>query len=83
MENKLEFVKYIISKNIKSARCGIFSTRNLVGDEMTTLYRDNDIQIDICYHWEYFEVFGLSENEFEVLAAYYEYLVDEIEGDDE
>lgn len=38
---------------------------------MTTIYADGDLIIDICYGYSYFEVFGLSEEDFEELRKYY------------
>lgn len=69
--DKLEIAKRIIKENIDDARCGIFDTRNLVGDTMETLYDSDNLTIDICYFWMYFEVFGLTEEEFEILKRYY------------
>lgn len=64
-------VKQVIKENYKYADCGIFFTRNLVGDSMKTVHENEDIQIDICYEWAYFEVFGLTEDEQEVIESYY------------
>ena len=44
-----------------------FNTRNLVGDEMTTVYEKNGIIVDFCEHWGYIEIFGLPDTEFEYL----------------
>lgn len=71
---KLEIAKKIIEENIEDADCGIFDTRNNAGDLMTTIYEDEELQIDICYGWGYFEVFGLSEEEFYELESFYESL---------
>ena len=78
MNNKLEIAKKIIKENYKNANCGIFDCRNLVGDSMTTIYDEDGLQIDICYHWSYFEVFGLTDNEFTELESYYEELANEV-----
>lgn len=74
MENKLEIAKKIIKENYDDANCGIFNLRNLVGDYMETIYAENGLYIDICYNWAYFEVFGLSDEEFEELEKYYKKL---------
>lgn len=74
--SRLEKAKEIIEKNIEDARYGIFNTRNIVGDRMTSLYDDGDLQIDICYDWGYFEVFGLSDEEFEQLEEFYRLIED-------
>lgn len=68
---KLKKAKEIVEKYFTAADCGIFNTRNIVGDHMETLYKDDEITIDICYHWSYFEVFGLSANEFKELDRFY------------
>lgn len=67
----LEKAKEIIKDNIKDAKCGIFDSRNVVGDPMTCIYYEDGLQVDICYGYEYFEVFGLSDEEFETLRKYY------------
>lgn len=69
--DKLQRAKEIIKENIDDAGCGIFDCRNTVGDRMATLYDEDGLTIDICYGWEYFEVFGLSDSEFIELAKYY------------
>ena len=69
---KLDIAKIIISERISSADLGIFNSRNIFGDPMTTIYRGNHLTIDICYPYAYFEVFGLSEKEFEELVDFYE-----------
>ena len=38
---------------------------------MTTIYKDNELTIDICYHYSYFEVFGLSKADFSELEKFY------------
>lgn len=69
--NRLEKAKKIIEENYTNANCGIFSTRNTVGDYMETIYCDDEIQIDICRGMKYFEVFGLEDEEFEDLEKFY------------
>lgn len=68
---KLEKAKEIIRRHFNSADCGIFDTRNLVCDPMTTVYNENGLRIDICYRYAYFEVFGLTEKEFQELELFY------------
>ena len=50
---------------------GLFNSHNVVGDEMTNLYKSKDVQLDICFDFEYFEVFGLTDEEFKDLQNYY------------
>ena len=67
-------LKELIKKNYKNADCGLYNTRNTMGDTMTVLYKNGDIRLEICYYWAYFEVFGLSKEEFELLHKFYESL---------
>lgn len=69
--NKLEKAKKVIKEHYKEGDCGIFDSRNIVGDWMTNIYNDNGLAIDICYHYSYFEVFGLSDDEFNELEKFY------------
>lgn len=69
--NNLEKAKTIIKENFEYGDCGLFNTRNIAGDSMFTIYDEDGLQIDICYHWSYFEVFGLSDSEFDDLLDYY------------
>ena len=69
--NKLEKSKAIIKKYFKYGDCGIYNSRNTIGDHMINLYDDGDLAIDICYNYSYFEVFGLSYKEFTDLKKYY------------
>lgn len=69
--SKLEIAKKIIKENFESADCGLYDTRNIVGDPMVTLYSDDGLIIDICYRYAYFEVFGLSSDEFDELGKFY------------
>ena len=50
---------------------GLFNTRNVVNDKMINLYKSKDVQLDICYDYDYFEVFGLTPDEFEDVKQYY------------
>ncbi len=67
----LSKAKEIIKKNYEDGGFGIFNSRNILGDEMVTVYEDENLTIDICYEHSYFEVFGLTDSEFEELKEYY------------
>lgn len=73
--SKLEIAKKIIKENYNEADCGIYNSRNVVGDQMHTIYDDGELQIDICYYCSYFEVFGLSCAEFRELEVFYNGLI--------
>ena len=44
----------------------------MVGDPMGTIYKDDSIKVLGCYHYSYFEVFGLSRDDFDRLKDYYD-----------
>lgn len=68
---ELEKVKKIIKENIEYGDCGIFSTRNIAGDAMETIFKGKYFVVDICYNYSYFEIFGTTQNEFTYLKKYY------------
>ncbi len=70
--SRLDRAKAVIAFHIRDGNCGLFSTRNTVGDTVTTIYEDDGISIDLCSHWSYFEVFGLTDKEFEELDKFYD-----------
>lgn len=51
-----------------------FNTRNIVGDSMETVYKENGITVDYCYRYDYIEIFGLTDEEFEDLIDNYGHL---------
>jgi len=68
---KLETAKKIIEENYYYAKCGIFNCRSLVNDPIALIYNDDGLDIYLCYHWGYFEVFGLTNSEFRELEHFY------------
>lgn len=70
-ETKLEKVKNIVCEHYDEAEHGIFDNRNWAGDPMDTLYEDDELTVDICREYSYFEVFGLTNEEFKELEKYY------------
>ena len=50
---------------------GIFNTRNVVGDEIETIFEGKFFTVDICDYYGYFEVFGMTNEEFDELRKFY------------
>lgn len=69
--DRLSDVMGVIYEHIEDATCGLFFCRNCAGDPMNTIYYDDGVQVDICYSYEYFEVFGLTEKEEKRLEKFY------------
>ena len=55
-----------------------FNTPNTAGDPMTEIYENEGIKLLYAEGYEYFEVFGLSEDEFAVLKNWADYFVKRI-----
>lgn len=47
--------------------CQAFDTRNIAGDEMETVYKEDGITVDYCRCWHYLEIFGLTSKEYNSL----------------
>lgn len=75
MTKTVEKVKEVIENNIEDALWGIFDCRNVAGDPMETIYDDAGVRIELCRNWGYFEVFGLTNEEFLEVESFYKDLV--------
>lgn len=75
-----EIAAKLIKKHFGSADCGLFDCRNIAGDPMEVLYDNGKFSVEICYLYAYFEVFGLSDEEFQKLSDLYR---DLCEGENE
>ena len=73
MTKAVEKVKEVIKNNIEDALYGIFDCRNSVGDQMETIYDESGVRIEICRDWGYFEVFGLTDEEFAEVEYFYNF----------
>ena len=72
--SRIDKVKNVIRDRYVEADCGLFFTRNWIGDPMSTIWEKDGVTIDICYNYQYFEVFGLTEEEEKELLAFYDSL---------
>ncbi len=72
--SRLETAKKIIEEHMDTVMWGIFDTHNIVGDFMRTIFNEDGLTIDICDDCDYFEVFGLTGEEFLELKKFYESL---------
>lgn len=70
-DKEFEMVKDTIRDYQREARCGMYNTRNVVGDSMMNIFEGNYFKIDICFRYEYFEVFGCTDKEFNELKEFY------------
>ena len=78
MTKAVEKVKEVIENNIEDALGGIFDCRNTVVDPMETIYDEAGVRIERCREYEYFEVFGLTNEEFSEVESFYEDLISKV-----
>jgi hypothetical protein len=63
--NKIEKLKKFLQENYPNIQA--YNTRNLVGDYMINVYKADNIRVDYALEYEYIEIFGLSDKEFDDL----------------
>ena len=51
--SNLEKAKEIVKAHYENADCGIFNSRNTLGDSMVTIYEGEGLTIDICYSYAF------------------------------
>jgi len=78
-ERIIKTVKVIIEHFNEDTSFGIFNTRNILGDTMECLYNQDGISVEVAPYEGYFEVFGLTEEEFNEVKHYYTLLVKVLE----
>ena len=74
--NKIEKLKNFLQTNYPNIQA--FNSRNIVGDSMETVYDKDGITVDYCSYWEYIEIFGLTEKQFESLLDKKSFLGDKL-----
>lgn len=66
-KEKIQELKNFLQENYPNIQA--FNTRNIVGDLVYNVYNENGIRVDYCEGWEYVEIFGLTEKEFQNLVG--------------
>lgn len=65
MDKMTKLRMFLIENNYNGKQT--FDTRNIVGDNMYTVYNNDGITVDYCYCYDYLEIFGLTEEEYRSL----------------
>lgn len=42
----------------------VFNSESLVGDTREVVYSKDGVRVLVCYYWDYVEILGLSESDF-------------------
>lgn len=64
IENKTQKVIDYLKKEFPN-KIQMFDTPNIVGDAMSLIYNEDGIIIKYCYAWNYIEIFGVTDDEYE------------------
>lgn len=64
----------MIKEYYNDGDCGLYNTKNILGDPMTTIFNGKYFTLDICFYYSYFEVFGTTIEEFNELTKFYDNL---------
>lgn len=73
MDNsKLDKVKEVIRQHYNNCDGGIYNCHNIFDDPTEEIYNEDGVRIHTNWLWRYFEVFGLTKEEFGELKRYYE-----------
>jgi len=72
-EEEFEKVKGLIKEKIEKEdiTLGLYFTRNIIGDSMTTVFSGDFFDVDVCFWYQYFEVFGCTPSEEKSLVEFY------------
>lgn len=72
-----KIIQHVVNFLIVEFPSGIqmFNCRNIAGDEMETIFQSRDVSIDYCEDYDYIEIFGLSESEFQMIKLIVDYKI--------
>lgn len=54
--------KFLRNSNLLGKQ--VFNSEALVGDNREVVYSKDGVVVLVCYYWDYVEILGLSESEF-------------------
>jgi hypothetical protein len=74
-ESELNAVREYLKDNLHQLDCGLFFTRNIIGDPMELTLNGKYIMMWTCWGCGYVEVFGLDSDEQSKLIDWYDQLV--------
>lgn len=63
--NKIEKLKIFLQKHYPNIQA--FNCHGAFGDDVEEVYNQDGIRVLYCYDWNYIEIFGLTNKEFEDL----------------
>ena len=73
-EREFKKVKKTLTEYFEEGNCGIYNTGNMSDDILVNIFKGDFFDVDICFHYKYFEIFGTNAKEWEELKKFYELL---------
>lgn len=70
--NKYSIAKQVLTENFKSSAYGLYNCFALWPDPYYVAYKDNGIEVRVCEHYEYVEVVGLTDKQFDRLHTWWQ-----------
>lgn len=68
---EFEKVKQIIKELYPQVSCGMYNTHNWCGDLTASVFSGEYFKVNICCEYEYFEIFGTTDEEWAELKNIY------------
>lgn len=62
-----EVINFLVENNLWGKQC--FNSKGIAGDPMEHMYNKDGVVIDMCWHYDYFEIFGITDEDFEVIES--------------
>ena len=75
--------KLIVFLREKYPNTQSFDCRNTAGDSLRTVYSEDGVMVDYCDYWDYIEIFGLTEEEYENVVKAFNQSQKQPEGEKE
>lgn len=64
--DKMESLRMFLEENYRGVQA--FNKSSLENDKMRRVYTKGNVKVDYCSDWQYLEIFGLTDKEFESLS---------------
>ena len=70
--SKYSIAKQTLEQCFINSQCGLYDCFALVPDPYYVAYKDDKIEVRVCEEYEYVEVVGLSDKEFDRLYTWWQ-----------
>lgn len=70
--DKYDIAKQILNQCLDNSQYGLYNRFSMLPDPYYVAYKDNKIEVRVCEHYEYVEVVGLTDKQFDRLHAWWQ-----------